>query len=246
MTSANPLQQSAEQRLPRGPYAISADAVAADQRRRMLEALPRAVAENGFEATTVEHVVKLGGVRRNSFYQQFSDKRDCFAAAYEIAQERLLGVLTFQCYTQAGLLDRVGAALGGGLGLLSANPSLARLIVVEAPAAGGEIAARHQEWLDRYSRLLQLAAVGTPDAAAPKPALEPAIVGAIVSRIKQLVLAGEIEDLPRLCPALTQLTLSYYSLPASPPDPPRTSAAGGDGGSSQPQSPERRAVLEPA
>lgn len=212
----------------------------------MLEALPRAVAENGFEATTVEHIVKFGGVRRNSFYEQFSDKRDCFAAAYEIAQERLLGVLTFQCYTQAGLLDRVGAALGGALDLLSANPSLARLIVVEAPAAGEEIAARHHEWLDRYSRLLQLAAVGTPNAVAPKPALEPAIVGAVVSRVKQLVLAGETRDLPRLCPELTQLTLSYYGLPAPPPDPPRTSAAGEDVESSQPQSPGRRAVLEPA
>src|SRR3954447_12090922 len=78
-------------------YAISAETVAADQRRRMLEALPHAVAENGFEGTTVEHIVKLGGVRRNSFYEQFANKRDCFAAAYEIAQERLLGVLTFQC-----------------------------------------------------------------------------------------------------------------------------------------------------
>lgn len=209
----------------------------------MLEALPRAVAENGFEATTVEHVVRLGGVRRHSFYEQFSDKRDCFAAAYEIAQERLLGVLTFQCYTHACLLDRLGAALGAGLALFGANPSLARLIVVEAPAAGGEITARHQEWLDRYCRLLQLAAVGSPDISPPKPALEPAIVGSVVSRVKQLILAGEAGDLPRLCPELVQLTLSYYSSPALPP---RTSLAGEAAESSQPQSPERRAVPEPA
>ena len=192
------------------------------------------------------HVVKLGGVRRNSFYEQFSDKRDCFAAAYEIAQERLLGVLTFQCYTHACLLDRLDTALGAGLALLGANPSLARLIVVEAPAAGGEIAARHQEWLNRYCRLLQLAAVGSPDVSSPKPALEPAIVGAVVSRIKQLILAGEAEDLPRLGPELVQLALSYYSSPALPPDPPRTSVAGEDAESSQPQSPARRTVLEPA
>jgi AcrR family transcriptional regulator len=212
----------------------------------MLEALPRAVAENGFEATTVEHVVKLGGVRRNAFYEQFSDKRDCFAAAYEIAQERLLGALTFQCYTHACLLDRLGAALGAGLALLGTNPSLARLIVVEAPAAGGEIAARHQEWLGRYCRLLQFAAVGSPGISPPKPALEPAIAGAIVSRIKQVVLAGQTEDLPRLCPELVQLTLAYYSSPTLPPDPPRTSVACEAAESSQPQSPARRPVLEPA
>jgi TetR/AcrR family transcriptional regulator len=247
MTSANaPQKSAAEARQSREPCASSVDAVAIDQRRRILEALPRAVAEHGFEATTVEHVVKLGGVRRNSFYEQFSDKRDCFAEAYEIAQERLLGVLTFRCYTQAGLANQIGAALGAGLDLLGTSPGLARLIVVEAPAAGEEIARRHQEWLDRFSRLLQLAAVDNPDTATPKPALEPAIVGAIISRIRQLILAGETEDLPRLRPELTQLTLSYYSSPARPPDPSVTSAVGEGVEPAQPQSPERRTVLEPA
>jgi AcrR family transcriptional regulator len=211
----------------------------------MLEALPHAVAEHGFEATTVEHVVKLGGVRRNSFYKEFTDKRDCFSAAYEIAQERLFGVLTFRCYTRAGLVDRLGAALGAGLDLLGANPSIAHLIAIEAPAAGEEIAVRHQGWLDRYGRLLRLAAVGNPDVVTPRAALEPAIVGAIVSRIKQLILAGETKDLPGLCPELVQLTLPYYGSLALP-DPPRTSAVGEDAESAQPQSPGRRKVLEPA
>ena len=242
MSSIQTPQRIAELPLPRGAFAISADAVAADQRRRMLEALPHAVAENGFEGTTVEHIVKLGQVRRNSFYEQFADKRDCFATAYEIAQERLLGVLTFQCYTRSGLADRVGAALGAGLELLAANPSLARLLVIEAPAAGEEIAVRHQQWLDRYGRLLQLAAVGSPDVAAPRPALENAILGAIVSRIKQLTLAGKTAQLPGLCPELVQLTLSYYG---SPEPPPLVSAAAEGAVSSQPQSPGRRGELEP-
>lgn len=242
MSSARTSEQPGKTPLPRGRDAIAVDAIAADQRRRLLEALPQAVAENGFEATTVEHIVKLGGVRRNSFYEQFADKRDCFAAAYEIAQERLLGVITFQCYTQSGLADRVAAALGGGLGLLAANPSFARLVVIEAPRAGGEIAARHQEWLDRYGRLLGLAAVGSPGAVTPRPALESAILGAIVSRIKQLVLAGETRQLPGLRPELVQLTLSYYDSPVLPADPPAAEGAE----SSQPQSPGRRTVLEPA
>lgn len=238
--------QLAEPPLPRGPHAISADAVAADQRRRMLEALPQAVAESGFEGMTVERIVKLAQVRRNSFYEQFADKLDCFTAAYEIGQERLFGVLTFQCYTRSGLVDRVDAALGAGLDLLGTEPSLARLIVIEAPAAGEEISARHQQWLDRYGRLLRLAAVGSPDVATPTPGLEPAIVGAIVSRIKQLVLAGKTSELPALCPELVQLTLSYYGSLALSPGPLRASAAAEGAGSEQPQSPGRRTVLEPA
>jgi AcrR family transcriptional regulator len=207
----------------------------------MLAALPDAVVENGFEGTTVEHIVKLGQVRRNAFYEQFADKRDCFAAAHEIAQERLLGVLTFQCYTQSGLADRVDAALGAGLDLLAGNPSLTRLLVIEAPAAGEEIAARHQEWLEHYARLLQLAAVDSMDVTTPRPALEHAVVGAIVSRVKQLILAGEIAELPRLGPELRELTLIYYG---SPEPPPCVSAAAEEAESSQPQSPGRRSALE--
>jgi AcrR family transcriptional regulator len=231
--------------LPRGPYAISADVVSADQRRRLLDALPLVVAEHGFEGTTVDQIVKVAQVRRNSFYEQFADKRDCFAAAYEIAQERLLGVLTYQCYARATLTDRLGHALESGLALLAADPGLTRLIVVEAPAAGGEIVARHHEWLDRYSRLLRFAALDSPEIAGPSTAVEPAVVGGLVSRVKQTVLAGKAEALATLWPELVQFTQSFYApfdaaLSAAP-------HAGQSGQTEpQPQSSERPSVLEPA
>jgi AcrR family transcriptional regulator len=234
--------------LPRGPYAIPADLVAADQRRRLLEALPLAVAEHGFEGTTVDQIVKIAQVRRNSFYEQFEDKRDCFAAAYEIAQERLLGVLTYQCYARAGLAERISFALAASLDWLGANPALTRLIVVEAPAASVSIAARHYEWLDRYSRLLRFAAIDSPEIDTPGPAVEPAVVGGVVSRLKQKVLVGETEALPGLCQELSQFVLSFFG------DLARDSASSASSKKlrrsqdepPQPQSPERSSVLEPA
>ena len=241
MPSSRTLQEPSKGPLPRGPYAISADVVAADQRRRLLEALPRAVAEAGFEATTVDRIVKLAQVRRNAFYEQFADKRDCFAAAYEIAQERLLGVLTYRCYTRADLADRVGSALAAGLELMAGEAVLARLIVVEAPAAAPEIAVRHHEWLDRYGRMLDFAALGSTDAVPPKASIAPAVVGGIVSRVKQVVLAGETEKLTRLCPELVQFTLSFYGSGEG-----RSPAELAAVASSQPQSPGRDSVLEPA
>ena len=247
MTGANtPQQQQNESPPARGTRSTPGDAVAADQRRRLLAALPCAVAEKGFDQTTVEDIVSLAQVRRSSFYEQFADKRECFAMAYEIGQERLLGVLTYRCYTRSGPVERVGAALKAGLDLLAAEPGLAHLTIVEAPCAGEAIATRHQEWLDRYGRLLQLAVVGTPEATKPRPALEPAIVGAIVSRVKQIVLAGEAHDLPSLQPELTQLTLSFFDL-AEPSTAALSSSGQREGvDPGQPQSPERSTVLEAA
>jgi AcrR family transcriptional regulator len=241
-------QQAESPPLPRGPYAISADVVAADQRRRLLEALPLAVAEHGFEGTTVDQIVKIAQVRRNSFYEQFEDKRDCFAVAYEIAQERLLGVLTYQCYARAGLADRTSFALDAGLDWLGANPALTRLIVVEAPAAGESIAAHHYEWLDRYGRLLRFAAIDSPGVDTPGPAVEPAVVGGVISRLKQKVLAGETEDLQGLCQELAQFVLSFYGDVAKDSASTATSKKRwrSQGEPPQPQSPERSSVLEPA
>jgi hypothetical protein len=136
--------------------------------------------------------------------------------------------------------------LKAGLDLLAAEPGFAHLTIVEAPSAGEAIATRHHEWLDRYGRLLQLAVVGTSDATKPRPALEPAIVGAIVSRIKQTVLAGETRNLPSLQPELTQLSLAFFGLTE-----PSSAAFSGStqrerAESAQPQSPERSSVLEAA
>ncbi len=231
--------------LPRGPYAISADVVAADQRRRLLEALPAVVAEHGFEGTTVDQIVKVAQVRRNSFYEQFSDKRDCFSAAYEIAQERLLGVLTYRCYANSTLEDRIRSAFAAGLDLLAADPALTGLVIVEAPAAGGAIATHHHEWLDRYGRLLSFATIGSPDLAKPPPGVESAIVGGVVSRVKQHVLAGKTKRLPELCPELVQFVLSFYGVSAASPTTPAPKRSAQDS-SSQPQSPVRAPALEPA
>ncbi len=246
MPAPETAQHLAQQRLPRGPLVISADAVAEDQRRRLLEALPRAIAEKGFDGTTVEQIVKLAQVRRNAFYDHFEDKRDCFTSAYEIAQERLLGALTYRCYTRVGLVDRIGSALQAGLDLLGSDPVLARFIVVEAPAAGAASAVRHHEWLDRYGRMLRLASIGSREVEMPRPAVEPAVVGGILSRVKQLVLAGETQELPALCPELLRFTLCFYGSPGGLSLPASASVKSDQGEPPQPQSPERSTVLEPA
>ncbi len=199
--------------LPRGMHALPPERVADDQRRRILAALPEVVAEHGYEGTTVSYIVARAGIARGAFYKQFRNKRDCFAAAHESAQERLLGVLTLPCYARAGLGERVSGSLGAALDLLASDLALARLLAVEAPAAGGEIARRHHEWLRRYGSLLRLASVDAPDTAAPDRSVEPVIVGGIASRIAGEVLDERAECLRDLAPGLVAYVLAFYPQP---------------------------------
>jgi AcrR family transcriptional regulator len=219
--------------LPRGPYALPPDVVAKDQRERLLAALPEAVAEHGYEGTTVSHIVEIAGVARGAFYKQFVDKRACFAAAHEAAHERLLGVLTFPCYSRASLAERVEGSLGAALVFLASEPELARLLTVEAPAAGPEIAKRHHEWMNRYGALLRRAALGHPEIVMPPRSFEPVIVGGISSAIAEQVLAGQTEHLPDQLPELAAYVLACYRSPT--PEDPRVGLAPTD--LSQPEQP---------
>jgi AcrR family transcriptional regulator len=196
--------------LPRGPHALAPEEVAANQRRRILQALPPAVEEHGYAATTVARIVALAGVSSRAFYGQFSGKRECFAVAYEDAQERLLAVLAAPCAGAPDLPERLALSAGSGLAFLAAEPALARLLVVEAPGVGGEIAARHYAWLERYAELLgQAAGRGAPARGSARSAAL-TIVGGIASRVAQSVLAEEAERLPQLGPELVAVVLAIY------------------------------------
>src|SRR5919197_4804648 len=77
--------------LPAGRHSLTRDVVLASQRGRLLEAMAQAVAQHGYGATTVAHVVALAGVSRKTFYEHFRDKEDCFLALYDTGIAYLLG-----------------------------------------------------------------------------------------------------------------------------------------------------------
>src|SRR5207248_674090 len=82
------------QTLPRGPHKLSREAVVRSQRARLIRAMAEAMAERGYANTSVADVLGRARVSRETFYQQFSSKQDCFIAAYEEAVGRILASLT--------------------------------------------------------------------------------------------------------------------------------------------------------
>ncbi len=162
-------------------------------------------------------IVAKAGVARGAFYKQFRNRRDCFSAAHEEGLERLFGVLTLPCYSRANLSERVEGSLTAGISLLASEPALARLLAVEAPGAGAEIAKRHHEWLARYGSLLRLAAVDAPDVTLPPRPAEQVIAGGIASRIAGAVLEERADQLSDLLPDLIAYVLAFYSQPQGQP-----------------------------
>jgi AcrR family transcriptional regulator len=219
MAKARPRSKFSEpRRLPRGRHALAPEQVLADQRARLLAAVPGVVAEHGYEAMSVADIVKRAAVSRNAFYKNFSDKQECFAIAHEAGHERLLEILTRPCKADGTIEERVERSLAAGLEALSTNPDMARLLFVEAPSsAGEEIALRYHEWLERYGALLRTVSAQAGSAAGAMAEMDQVIVGGIASRIASEVLKGGAEELRVLTLPLVEYVLTFYG--SGQPDP---------------------------
>src|SRR5689334_1371778 len=121
---------AAAQRLPRGPHRLSREEVVASQRGRIVAAMAEAMAERGYAATTVGDVLRRARVSRETFYEQFASKEDCFMSAFEAAVEVILGDSAFAAPARAATpVERYDAALRAYLDALAAHPDLARLFL---------------------------------------------------------------------------------------------------------------------
>lgn len=202
-------KSTAPRRLPRGRHALAPEEVVRDQRERLLAAVPGVVAKRGYEATSVADIVKAAAVSRNAFYKSFSDKQDCVSVAHEVGHERLFEIVAMPCEEGSTLEERVERSLAAGLEALTAEPDLARLLFVEAPSAGEEIALRYHQWLQRYGTLLR-AAAPEPSQSSPAPEVEGVIVGGIASRVASEVLRGRGGQLRDLSTPLAEYVLAFY------------------------------------
>jgi len=203
-------------RLPRGRHALAPEEVRADQRRRLTEAVPRVVAERGYEEMSVADIVKAAAVSRNAFYDNFADKQECFAAAHEACHERLLALLERPCERGSSTEERVETALGAALDLLASEPEVGRLLFVEAPGAGPEIALRYHEWLRRYGVLLRSAIPQAAEKSSLAVEIDQVIVGGIASRVASELLQGRASQLRVLTPHLVEYVLAFYGAGPSP------------------------------
>ncbi len=198
--------------LPRGLNSLPRNIVLLSQRGRLIEATARAVAEKGFHATTLADITGIARVSRNSFYEQFKDKENCFSACYEeqarLAYDRVLAA----GQSAKTLPAQLCAALRTYLEVLAAEPYYALAFVVEVAAAGPRLVQQRSHVLRRYLRLAQdfyerIRQERPEMPELPEAVFEQLTAGAsevVTERIRQ----GKTAELPALLPSLAY---SYFA-----------------------------------
>ncbi|MGW1374646.1 TetR/AcrR family transcriptional regulator [Streptomyces sp. NPDC002446] len=162
--------------LPSGRHHLSREQVVASQRVRMLTATAEAMKDKGYAGTSVAEIIRRAGVSRETFYQQFRSKEDCFVQALDAATERLAGLLEVarqpadaspEAVRQASPEETFRRLLRLYLHTLAEQSAFARLFLVEVYAAGPEAMARRMEWqrwfADAIAGIFGVAAGGGTD-----------------------------------------------------------------------------------
>jgi AcrR family transcriptional regulator len=180
------------------------------QRVRIIAALALEISEQGYRQVTVSDIVKRAGIARNTFYENFGSKEDCFLAAQEFAMSTALE----RVVAAAGELEdwprRVSAGLSAFLDYVVEEPALARTCMVEALSAGPAAVRYYEESQQAFISLFQLGRSVSPHGAALPETLEEAIIGGVFWIVYQRLAVAETQAIRELLPELTEFALTPY------------------------------------
>lgn len=202
------------ERLPHGPHRLTREEVESSQRGRMLWAMIEAVSESGFAGTPVAEVLRRARVSRETFYDNFDNREDCFLAAYEVAVQLVMVSMEEAGSSGATGRERLALMLERYLGTLASVPDAARTFMVGVYGAGDAALVRRNEVQERFGN--QVGEWLGASTAEQRFACE-LVVAAVIGLVTQWICAGRTADLPQLHqPLMAHLEplLSHHGLDA--------------------------------
>jgi AcrR family transcriptional regulator len=196
--------------LPRGRHRLPSEVVAENQRRRLLAGAGRALAEHGYAALTVTHIIEAGGVSRTTFYANFDNKRDCVLSAHRDAFERLVSAIFRACASESQWPLKVRAAIAASFALMVDEPGVAHLLILNAVATDMEVARQVVDSDAHLAALLRDGRRRTPLGPALPDLTEEGLIGGLSAIVAGHLLDRGVEALARIEPELVQLVLTPY------------------------------------
>jgi AcrR family transcriptional regulator len=188
-------KQEIAEPLPRGRHGLTREQVVESQRSRIFRAMAEVMAEKGYVATSVSDVLRAAKVSRETFYEQFESKEDCFMSAHQAAVDVVMASAFAAPPVSGTPLERFEHGLRTLLDAIADHPELSRLFMIEVFAAGPQALERRAALQRRWAQGLD-AAFGRKTAG-DRFANE-ALVAAISSMITARLAAGDLKGIRAL------------------------------------------------
>jgi AcrR family transcriptional regulator len=193
-----------------GQHSLPREFIARHQRARIVAALAEETVEKGYRAVTVADIVRRAGIARNTFYENFSSKEDCFLAASDFAVKEALRRVVDAAEKVESWPERVNVGLAAFLRYVAAEPALARTCIVEALSAGPAAVERYENSIQAFVPLFRLGRKVSPQGDELPATLEETIVGGLFWILYQRIVMGQVEQIEQLLPELVEFSLTPY------------------------------------
>jgi AcrR family transcriptional regulator len=177
---------------------------------RIIGALAAETFEKGYQQVTVADIVRRAGTARNTFYENFRSKEDCFLATQEFAMSAALERVVEAAGNLQSWPQRVRAGLTAFLSYVVDEPALARTCMVEALSAGPAAVEYYEKSQQAFVSLFRLGRDVSPHGADLPETLEEAIIGGVFWIVYQRLAAGEVSAIPELLGELIEFALTPY------------------------------------
>jgi AcrR family transcriptional regulator len=176
-----------ESRDPASPDRDEHSRICAVQRSRILSAAARVVSREGYGGLTVAQITSGASVSRRTFYEQFTDREDCFLALFEVVAARAEALARDAAADKEIWQEQVRAGLSALLEFVDEEPALGSLLVVDALSAGPTVLERRAGRLDALAAVVDRAREESSDG--PPPLTAEGVVGAVMSVIHARLLS---------------------------------------------------------
>lgn len=206
------LLASSSGKFPPGARKLPPELIKAIQRERLIVAMLSAAAELGYLETNVQDVIDRAGISRPTFYEHFSNKEDCFLAAFDTSAQRLRREIETAVGKGGGIWrDRIRRGLEALLRFATREPETAQMMVVEARAASADAVRRRVELMDEFARCLdEEARELLPAGGSQTPITASGIVGGVESLLYSRLCKQQYGSLETLLPSLMYFVVLPY------------------------------------
>ena len=193
--------------LPRGQHDLPPEYVAEHQRERILDATTHVLAERGYGAMTLGHIVARARVSRRTFYAHFESKEQCALAAFDAATQRIADTARDAYLAEEEWDASMAAATTELVRLLVDHPHVTRTCFLEmrsvGPAASKPLSAARLMCTDGLRR----AVADRPGAGQVEDMAVEMGMGGLIAVVRARFAAGDPEALRRELPEIARALL---------------------------------------
>lgn len=203
--------------LPRGPHGLTREEVATSQRNRLMLAFVELVAEHGYNEVTIKDIVTAAGTAKGAFYENFSDKEDCFAKTFDMGATQIMDAIVSAVRAVEDPAQRINVGTRAYLQTLIDSPALVQVFLIESFGAGGDLTDRWISHLELLSAAIVEWRRESREAHPELQKLNDNQVLTAISGVNQMAWIhakrNGVESLPAFADELVAITLALLAAP---------------------------------